>query len=359
MKNEYFDSLHDIEMSEERKSVLIDVLAKEIEANNMTNIIEMPAKAGKKKRARAPFRFAAALVACMVAGSGAAYAASPYVTVGDAFDALFNGAPAKTEVADSIGRPIGATASADGVTITADAIIGDANTLSIVYSVTFEDGIPEAAFDQDRALIMRGGSHVWGADGAAGSAHFFDADPSDNTLQYVEQMFVDADDGIVGRTCTVEFDELLSVYAGSDDAADEAREPIVLAEGGWSMRFTIDYEDTTVAFTSGQTVSGDDHNFEIANVNLSPVSITIEYVTDAKADVNSGGYSEQVKLSCPCSIVMDDGSRVDLDFSEFALTALPVDGGAQCRISKTFSEIIDIDHVAYIEIGSTESHLIG
>ena len=208
MKNEYFDSLHDIEMSEERKSELIDVLAKEIEANNMT----------------------------------------------------------------------------------------------------FEDGIPEAAFDQDRALIMRGGSHVWGADGAAGSAHFFDADPSDNTLQYVEQMFVDADDGIVGRTCTVEFDELLSVYAGYDDAADEAREPIVLAEGGWSMRFTIDYEDTTVAFTSGQTVSGDDHNFEIANVNLSPVSITIEYVTDAKADVNSGGYSEQVKLSCPCSIVMDDGA---------------------------------------------------
>ena len=151
----------------------------------------------------------------------------------------------------------------------------------------------------------------------------------------------------------------MSVYAGSDDAADETREPIILAEGGWSMRFTIDYEDTTVAFTSGQTAFGDDHNFEIANVNLSPVSITIEYVTDAKADVNSGGYSEQVKLSCPCSIVMDDGSRVDLDFSEFALTALPVDGGAQCRISKTFSEIIDIDHVAYIEIGSTESHLIG
>ena len=51
--------------------------------------------------------------------------------------------------------------------------------------------------------------------------------------------------------------------------------------------------------------------------------------------------------------------RVDLDFSEFALTALPVDGGAQCRISKTFSEIIYIDHVAYIEIGGTESHLIG
>ena len=76
MKNEYFDSLHDIEMSEERKSELIDVLAKEIEANNMTNIIEMPAKAGKKKRARAPFRFAAALVACMVAGSGAAFCLS-------------------------------------------------------------------------------------------------------------------------------------------------------------------------------------------------------------------------------------------------------------------------------------------
>lgn len=46
----------------------------------------------------------------------------------DAFAGLFGGGPAETEIIDRIGCPIGASATSNGVTITADAIMGDTHS---------------------------------------------------------------------------------------------------------------------------------------------------------------------------------------------------------------------------------------
>ena len=53
---------------------------------------------------------------------------------------LFGGT--RTEIVDHIGSPIGASVSADGYTITADAIIGDRYNLAVVYTLTRDDGQP-------------------------------------------------------------------------------------------------------------------------------------------------------------------------------------------------------------------------
>ena len=53
---------------------------------------------------------------------------------------LFGGA--QTEIVDKIGKPIGATVTADGYTLTADAVIGDQYNVAIVYTLSRDDGQP-------------------------------------------------------------------------------------------------------------------------------------------------------------------------------------------------------------------------
>lgn len=48
----------------------------------------------------------------------------------------------QTELLDWMGVPVGASDTHNGVTITADAIIGDAYSYAVVYSIVREDGQP-------------------------------------------------------------------------------------------------------------------------------------------------------------------------------------------------------------------------
>ena len=75
---------------------------------------------------------AAALVAALGVGAGAS---GVLRSAGDVFAGVFGGTPAQTEIIDRIGYPIGASASADGITITADAIVGDTYSYAIIYTV--------------------------------------------------------------------------------------------------------------------------------------------------------------------------------------------------------------------------------
>ena len=116
---------------------------------------------------------------------------------GEVFASVLGGAPAQTEILDRMGVPVGASDTHNGVTITADAIIGDAYSYAVVYSIAREDGQPLAedleplgngvlplTFDRaDTSVGVTGGSH--------GSAYFYDADPSEPSIQYVEKMTSD------------------------------------------------------------------------------------------------------------------------------------------------------------------------
>ena len=137
---------------------------------------------------------AAALL--MTMGVGAAVTLTP---AGEVFASVFGNSPAQTEIVDRMGVPIGASDTSGGVTITADAIIGDTYSYAVVYSIARDDGQPLAedltplgggdgplplTFDQaDTDIGMLGGSH--------GTAYFYDADPADNAIQYVEMMTAD------------------------------------------------------------------------------------------------------------------------------------------------------------------------
>ena len=101
------------------------------------------ARVGGKRRWQAVAAAAAAVGVLAVLG-GAAYASGALMTMAEAVDAALTGAPAPTEIVDKVGRPVGAGASSNGVTVTAEAIFGDRENYAIVYSIAKDDG---TAFD--------------------------------------------------------------------------------------------------------------------------------------------------------------------------------------------------------------------
>ena len=57
----------------------------------------------------------------------------------DMLSDIFDGPVSQTEIIDRIGRPVGASCSNNGVTVTADAIMGDKDMVTIAYTLTFDD----------------------------------------------------------------------------------------------------------------------------------------------------------------------------------------------------------------------------
>ena len=130
MSNRYRDSMDRLHFTQEQKQEMVDRLM----------------EAGPVSSVRRPLRFrrfaAVGVAAALALSLGVAGATGALGSAGDAFAGLFGGGPAETEIIDRIGYPIGASATSNGVTITADAIMGDTYSYAIVYSIRRDDGSP-------------------------------------------------------------------------------------------------------------------------------------------------------------------------------------------------------------------------
>lgn len=138
----------------------------------------------------------------------------------------------QTEIVDNIGIPVGVSASADGYTLTCDAIIGDRYSVAIVYTLSRDDGqpIPEGAdFGQGCTSIRWGGSG-----GGSRSKLTHKDDPSE--LYFIEEWSHSTP--IIGRLATAFFAQL--------EIRDENGDHTLLANGPWELHYTLRYKDTTV-----------------------------------------------------------------------------------------------------------------
>ena len=182
---EYKNALDGLRFSEEAKARM---------AKRLMDTMERPEQAPEtRRRVRRMPRIAVIGVAAALALGVGASATGVLKTAGEAFAGVF-GPTADTEIIDKIGRPVGASDTDNGVTVTADAIIGDKYHYAVTYSIEKKDG---AAFDIDLTDTVGEGLLPMGfADGdtslmgyfggAHGGSYFYDADPADNAIQYVE-----------------------------------------------------------------------------------------------------------------------------------------------------------------------------
>lgn len=296
----------------------------------------------------------AAVAACLVSVlTISAEAAGIPTPVSEILAPIFGGAVAQTEVMDKIGCPIDASDTDNGVTIRADAIIGDQYNVCILFSISRDDGTPllpdnitaeqlHAGGVSDIRLIRSGGAH--------GGAWFRDDTPGDSTIEYV--YFISSDEPLNKGTAKAEF-ENLSYF---DETAGKE---IVVVEGHWKFRFDVDYEDSSVPFGEGAIFEQDGMHFTITGANISPVGIRVSYEVDSQIQWSSAPsgrlpdedrsqmerYLENVEIL----LIQKDGSIIDVSNSGGTISLK--DGKTYCTKSRIFDEIISLEELESVSVG--------
>ena len=322
-------------------------------------------RAARPQRAhrRSPHRIAAAIgiAAVLALGGGTAYATGTLARAADSLAAVFGAGPAQTELIDQIGRPIGASCTSNGITITADAIIGMRNAYAVVYTIEKDDG---TAFDEltmnERGvynLNLDGGGSInaltalrLGVDASGGTRYTFDADPADNSLQIVEMTRIGGSDvSLVGETLHFNATEIGFTRVGEDgrDLPSQA-----IATGDWNMSFKIDYEDLSVDLPAGQTFTINGNSAVVDELAVSPLGATITYTVDA-VDGPSGptgletGAEKRVGYG-DFTVTFTDGTTQELGSG---YTSWQRDGKTVVQKTWFFDQIRDVDDIASITVG--------
>ena len=351
---EYTDALDGLRFSNEAKARMVD--------NLLDAAAQQPPVQQKPRRRafRLPRIAAVGVAAALVLGIGAG-ATGVLKTAGEAFSGVF-GPTADTEIINQIGRPIGASDTSGGVTITADAIIGDKYHYAITYSIVKDDGTP---FDIDLSKTVGDGllpltfaeedtTLVGYFGGTHGGSYFYDADPADASIQYVETREISNGD-VLGRTMRAKFSDLC--------VFDEDMNRTVVAEGDWSFKFNMDFEDTSVSLPAGQVIDLNGMTATIDQITLSPLALRVDYTVDSEVqwdeNAQSGKQSEHDseqmhKYFENVQILVNkaDGTSIDLSLAGGSIS--PEDGKTVCQKGDIFSEIVALEDVVSVTVQGVE-----
>ncbi|MDO4315137.1 MAG: DUF4179 domain-containing protein [Oscillospiraceae bacterium] len=311
------------------------------------------AAARQTRRARRPIGKTVLIAACIAAVLAVSAGASGVLkTAVESFSGIFGSEVAQTEVIGKIGRPIGASATDNGVTISADAIIGDAYNAAVVFTIRRDDGtrlFPEEVSEKNLLMGGFGGVDMNIRGGSHGSSWFVDEDPDDDSVQMVYT--ISADVPLSRGTAKADFSDL----CGWDD---ETGESVPLIEGRWKFRFDVDYEDSSVVLGGGETFEQDGMTFTIDEIRVSPVAVRVAYTADSEvrwSDAPSGRISEEDRESqrryfenVEILLTRTDGTVASAPTGG---SIKPDNGQTLCVKGGVLDEIIPLEELQSISVG--------
>lgn len=232
----------------------------------------------------------------------------------------------RTEIVDHIGKPIGASVSADGYTITADAIIGDGYNMAVVYTLTRDDGQPlpeNLRFEEWHTEYKFLGFFDPGTGG--GSLSGIENEENPCQLQFVEQWSGNVP--LLGRLCRTTFGGLAQ---WNEDGSST-----LLAQGPWILSYTASYTDAAETIRLPKTVVQNEYGVEveIKKLRLSPVGLYMDLEFLTVLD------DTQKMLDVPVFLIGTDGTETKLSGncgSSYTLGDATADGH--------YSAMFDVPH---------------
>lgn len=374
----YKSAMDGLHFTDTEKGRLIERLAAATAETPVASASSEPAEVLRMPTRRHWHLRAAAVVATLVVGIGAgttaAVAAGIIPSPSEVLASVFGSSPAQTQIIDKIGRPIGASATSNGITITAQAVIGDANGCTVVFDITRDDG---ESFDvtglsmghaygsfDDRILALMFSTDEFYIDGASsysGSSYICNPDVTSNkTLRYVRQfdnVETGGSAGLNGRTCHVRLSDIESFAPDEYNAHVRCGE--TLATGTWDLTFQLNYEDATVQLASGQTTTLEGHAVTIDKAEVSPIGVTIgytvayqaNYTDDHDGEQSAHDRAEMEKIhGLPVSVTFTDGSTVGA-MAGGSVSSENADGTTTVSASFTFDEIRETSGIASVTVG--------
>lgn len=211
---------------------------------------------------------------------------------------------ARTELLEEVGRPVNASVSADGYTLTAEAIIGDRHNLVISYSFTREDGnpVPEHAdFEYYAGHILSLG---------AGSCDIFKKiDPDEPNKLWIYEHYTIR--GSIPRT----------VQVGAYNFVQHGTEDTLIASGPWLLSLTLRYPDTTMELPGFSFSDAAGRVWELDTFSYSALGCFLSGT--ASGTVTGGPGLNQLDAS----MTLKDGTIIPIRLSNLAYPSAPDDQG--------------------------------
>lgn len=299
---------------------------------------------------------AVAVVVVLLLSLGTAGATGALKSVGEVFAGLFGASPTQTEILNEMGHPVGVSATADGLTISVDAIIGDQACYAIVYSITPEDGTPLPLPGYQDGTEDRFLTYAFHKDGYADTSYrFYDADPSDPSIQFIEEQ--NHPGGVPKGATTRTFESLC--FGSFDQIWADNADPI--AAGPWKLTFSLDYADSSLVLATDQSIPVKGETATVDTILISPLSVTIQSsfdkVIDWEKDMMSDPFASyedaplgRAIMALPVSLTRKDGSTMDV-FKGESSSIMDRDGKTLYTRSCRFIEIIPLDTIESVTIG--------
>lgn len=365
--NDYRHALEHISFTDNAKQHMANSIAQSVASSDAATAQSNFNGTRRKPRiARHPVRTVAriaavtAVLAIVIGGAGTAMATGVLPLPSDMLSDIFDGPASQTEIIDRIGRPVGASCSNNGVTVTADAIMGDKDMVTIAYTLTFDDPaalkkLSEPGENGTIAGSVDGNVYVDGEHGGQGQSWLIDKNPNDSSIQYFAQFSVESP-GLMGRTVRTHINSLVVPRAGK-----ELPEYKKILTGPWDLKFQLNYEDTSVTIPAPKSVNFNGTKATIQEATVSCVGVSVRYNIDRSIehDNNSGKMSQNMEESMdavgniPLIVTFKDGHVEDAT-SHSGYFANKLDNGTT-DVHKTwpFSQVYDTDKIASVQIGDT------
>ena len=365
--NDYRHALEHISFTDNAKQHMANSIAQSVASSDAATAQSNFNGTRRKPRiARHPVRTVAriaavtAVRAIVIGGAGTAMATGVLPLPSDMLSDIFDGPASQTEIIDRIGRPVGASCSNNGVTVTADAIMGDKDMVTIAYTLTFDDPaalkkLSEPGENGTIAGSVDGNVYVDGEHGGQGQSWLIDKNPNDSSIQYFAQFSVESP-GLMGRTVRTHINSLVVPRAGK-----ELPEYKKILTGPWDLKFQLNYEDTSVTIPAPKSVNFNGTKATIQEATVSCVGVSVRYNIDRSIehDNNSGKMSQNMEESMdavgniPLIVTFKDGHVEDAT-SHSGYFANKLDNGTT-DVHKTwpFSQVCDTDKIASVQIGDT------
>lgn len=365
--NDYRHALEHISFTDNAKQHMANSIAQSVASSDAATAQSNFNGTRRKPRiARHPVRTVAriaavtAVLAIVIGGAGTAMATGVLPLPSDMLSDIFDGPASQTEIIDRIGRPVGASCSNNGVTVTADAIMGDKDMVTIAYTLTFDDPaalkkLSEPGENGTIAGSVDGNVYVDGEHGGQGQSWLIDKNPNDSSIQYFAQFSVESP-GLMGRTVRTHINSLVVPRAGK-----ELPEYKKILTGPWDLKFQLNYEDTSVTIPAPKSVNFNGTKATIQEATVSCVGVSVRYNIDRSIehDNKSGKMSQNMEESMdavgniPLIVTFKDGHVEDAT-SHSGYFANKLDNGTT-DVHKTwpFSQVCDTDKIASVQIGDT------
>ncbi|HIY33242.1 MAG TPA: DUF4179 domain-containing protein [Candidatus Evtepia faecavium] len=377
--NTYRQALDALRFTPEQKAAIAENLLSAAQAGQ--------ARTPRRKWGRVIAAAAVAAALCAACATGVLQNAVAILS------AQFGSDPKQQEVIGDLTRPAAASATDNGVTVSVDAVMGDASSLVVLYRMERENGQPVLPQTEETKNVSDGNNTLgFEEDGFTqyfaqveipdhftlySNLEFLDFQVTDPVLYFYHQLTL-SHDMTFPEPIEITLKNLYSHEFYSTGMSYNLKEaPVVdrnipLVEGSWTLSISLEQDRTGVQLAQGQTFHAESiHGYPftgtLQSAYLSPLSLSLVYdftIDPSVREEIAQTYDPDSGLPLEAWIgqemhLLEASFSPYLTHTDDSQTPVPLyfenadifTDGSQCRVTVFFDEILPLDTIESLTIG--------